>query len=85
MKEPLALVPKATASDEIRESVVKLLRKSLEEAENGDIVSVIMILRHPDGEWSDRCSATGAFSEDIGRLEITKQQWIARFFEGDVT
>ena len=85
MNEPLALVPKPKASDEVRESVVRLLRKSLEEAEAGDIVSVIMIFRNADGEWTDRCSDTEKFSEDIGRLEITKQRWIAQYLSNPNT
>ena len=81
MTSPIALVPKTKASDEVRESVVELLRKSLAEAAAGDITSAIVILRHADGEWTDRCSDTVTFSEDIGRLEITKQRWIAQYLK----
>ena len=79
MVAPVSIVPKPKASDEVRESVVRLLRKSLEEAEAGAILSVIMIFRNADGEWTDRCSDTERFSEDIGHLEITKHRWITKY------
>ena len=85
MTQPVALVPKPKASDEVRESVIRLLRKSLDEAEAGEIVSAIMILRRADGEWIDRASTTERFSEDIGRLEITKQKWIAQYLQDEKT
>jgi hypothetical protein len=79
MADPIALVPKPKAADEVRESVVRLLRDSLEQAERGEVDTVIIILGHPDGEWSDRCSNTDKLSAAIGRLEITKQEWIAQY------
>ena len=80
MSSPLSLVVPPTASDEVRESVVKLLKETLADAEAGKIDTVIMILGHPDTEWSDRVSGTNRFSEAVGRLEITKQEWIAQYF-----
>lgn len=77
-----SLVPKPTANEEVRESVVRLLRWSLEQAEAGNVDTLIMILGHPDGEWSDKVSETVKFSEAIGRLEITKQEWIAQYLKG---
>lgn len=79
MGSPIALVPKVKADDEVRESVTRLLKTSLDEAERGEIDTVIIILGHTDGEWSDRCSSTTKLSEAIGRLEITKQEWIAQY------
>jgi hypothetical protein len=75
----IGLVAKPTAEDDVRESVIRLLRKTLEEAEAGEVDSLVMIVGCPNGEWSDRASETVKFSEAIGRLEITKQDWIARF------
>jgi hypothetical protein len=77
----VTLVSKPKASDEVRESVVRLLRESLEQAERGEVDTVIIILSHPDGEWSDRCSNTDKLSTAIGRLEITKQEWIAKYLK----
>jgi hypothetical protein len=77
--DTIALVPKAKAADDVRESVTRLLRDSLEQAERGEVDTVIIILGHPDGEWSDRCSSTQKLSAAIGRLEITKQEWVAEY------
>jgi hypothetical protein len=81
MNSPVALVPKPTAADEVKESVVRLLRDTLAEAERGNVDCVIMIVGHPDGAWSDRCSSTTRMSEAIGRLEITKQEWVQQYLE----
>lgn len=79
MSNPVVLVPKPKASDEVRDNVIHLLRKTLAEAENGEITSAIMIFKNAAGEWINRCSETEQFSESIGRLEITKQEWIAKY------
>ena len=79
MNSPIVLVPKPKASDEVRGSVVRLLRESLEQAEAGEVNTVIIIASHPDGTWTDLCSSTDKLSEAIGRLEITKQAWIAEY------
>lgn len=77
----IALVPKPTADAEVRDSVIGLLRRTLDDAEAGNITTLVMVLGHPDGEWSDRVSATNQLSEAIGRLEITKQEWIASYLK----
>lgn len=76
---PVALVPKPKAADEIRESVMRLLRDSLEQAERGEVDTVIIILGHPDGDWTNKSSYTDKLSAAIGRLEITKQEWIEKY------
>lgn len=82
MSAPIQLVTKPKVEDEVRESVLRALRQTLEQAEAGEIDTVIMILGHPDGEWSDRCTSTTKLSEAIGRIEITKQEWIAEYLRG---
>jgi hypothetical protein len=81
MNPPIALVPKPKAADDVRESVTRLLRDSLDQAERGEVDTVIIILGHPDGEWSDRCSSTEKLSAAIGRLEITKAEWVAQYLQ----
>jgi hypothetical protein len=78
----VSLVTKPTADKEVQESILRLLREALEEAERGEIDNLIMIIGTPAGEWTDRASDTVKFSEAIGRLEITKQEWIAKYFKG---
>jgi hypothetical protein len=80
---PVTLIPKLKATDEVRESVVRLLRDSLEQAERGEVDTVIIILGNPDGTWTDRCSETRKLSEAIGRMEITKHEWIAQALAHD--
>ena len=75
----IALVPKQKTSDEVRKSVVKVLKEALDLAEAGEIDTAIIILGHTDGEWSSGCSSTENVSEAIGRLEITKQEWISSY------
>lgn len=81
MGASVTLVTKPTAAEEVRESVIRLLRKTLDEAEAGQIETVIIIGRAPDGEWINRASETNHFSDAIGRLEITKAEWIAQYLE----
>jgi len=79
MKKPVTLVTKPTASAEIRDSIVRDLREVLAQAEAGDVDAVIMLVLHPNGEWSGNDIATTRFSEVIGRVEIVKQEWIAQY------
>jgi hypothetical protein len=81
--KPLTLVTPPSAAKEVQESIVRLLRRTLEEAERGEIDTVLIIASMPNGEWIDRASDTLKFSEAIGRLEITKLDWIKRHMEGD--
>jgi hypothetical protein len=69
------LVPKPKTSDEVRESVVSILRTSLAEAEAGDVDTVILIMSRPDGEWITRQSMTMKLSESIGRMFIAMHEW----------
>lgn len=80
MDKIAALVPKPKVADEIRESVVELLRVSLAEAEQGEIDVVTIIMGYSSGEWIHRCSSTQKLSEAIGHLEIAKQDWINLYF-----
>lgn len=75
----VSLVNKATADEEVKESVIRLLRETLEQAEAGEVDSILMIVGSPSGEWLDKASETVKFSETIGRLEISKQEWINRY------
>jgi hypothetical protein len=76
MTAPVNLVPPPKAEQRIRESVVAILRETLQEAEAGEIECVMMIVVRPGGGWQPRISATDNFSGMIGRLEIAKQEWV---------
>lgn len=77
----LTVIPKKTIDAENKESVVRILKTTLEEAERGEIGTVIVIAEQPSGHWVNRTSNTVIFSEAIGRLEITKQEWIKAYLE----
>jgi len=73
--EPIKLVTPPKAADDVRESVVRILRNALAEAETGNVDTVVVIMGHPDGDWSNKCSTTLKFSEAIGRMFIAMQEW----------
>lgn len=79
MVKPIALVAKPKIDEQIREDVTLLLRETLAQAERGEIQSVAIILENTDGNWSNCVSDAMKFSDAIGRLEITKQEWIAQY------
>ena len=84
MTEVVSLVSKATAEDQVRQSVITVLRETLAEAETGNIDGVAMILSHPDETWTHRGSEHMEFSRMIGRFEMLKHQWIAEHFEREL-
>ena len=83
MPDPIVLAPKPTVDDEVRTSVVKALRETLQQAERGEINTILMVIGHPDDTWTDRASETLNFSSMIGRIEILKAKWIALYMEND--
>jgi hypothetical protein len=81
---PISLVAKPTADEEIRQSVITVLREALAEAEAGNINGVAMILSHPDETWTHRGSECMEFSRMVGRIEMLKHQWIKEHFEREL-
>lgn len=75
----IRLVTKPTVNDEIKASVIKFLRKALEQAEAGDVAGAILTIRRPNGFWSHDMTQIADFPDAIGRLEIVKQCWIASY------
>lgn len=75
----IKLVTPPTISDEIKEGVVKLARKVLEDAEAGNCLALLVIAERPDGTWSREWSGTENFSISIGRLMISIHEWIAQY------
>ena len=81
MTTPISLVTKPSASAEIKADVVRLIKDALREAENGNVLSVVMIVRYADGTWGDNASATTHFPDTLGRLEILKYEWIKKYID----
>jgi hypothetical protein len=73
----LALKP--TLPDEIKAAALDLIRQVLADVEAGNVTTVLVIAARPDGTWSREWSGTMEMAEMIGRLEITKQEWIAAY------
>ena len=81
--KPISIVPKATVGDEVKADCIKTLKDALVLAESGEIDVVVMILGRVDGMWHTKTSETMRLSETIGRLEILKQEWIAKLLESE--
>lgn len=83
MTSPVALVSKPTVAGSIKSVVVDLLKEALVKAEAGEIESVIIILKRPDGTWHDDRSGCIGMVDAIGHLEIIKQAWINVYLKED--
>ena len=83
--DPVVLVPKPTADDDTRKSVVRVLRHALDEAEAGNIITVIIIAENVSEEWMNWASETISLSKTIGRLEITKVELVERFLKKEAS
>jgi hypothetical protein len=73
------LVTPPTMADEIREGILKLSQEVLKDAETGTLQTLLVVCVRSDGSWSREWSGTPEFAAMIGRLEITKQEWIAEY------
>lgn len=73
------LTPKPRLADEIRESALKLAREVVADIEAGNVTTLLVIAVRPDGSWSREWSGTPEMAAMIGRLEITKQEWIMEY------
>ena len=78
----IKLVTPPTADEEIKASVIEILKEALALAEAGIITSAILIMGRVDGTWQNKMSETAQFSQAIGMLEITKQEWIKHHVDG---
>ena len=72
MTSVVSIVPKPTADEEVRKSVVETIEWALTAANAGGVTSVVIIALHPDGSWSDWHSATNEGSHIVGCLELAK-------------
>lgn len=81
----LHVVKPPRVADEIRQEVIELLEETLAEARAGEISEIMLIIQHPGKDWSQRSSDTmDGILKWIGRLEITKLDWIAKLKEGEI-
>jgi len=79
MTEVVSLVIKPTVDDEIRQDIIGMLKRALEQAEAGEIDTVFMIVIRPDGTWNDRCGGLTRYGQTIGCIETIKQKMIHNY------
>jgi hypothetical protein len=73
------IVPKPTAQAEIQKQIIRMLADELDRARDGKISMMILITRDIDGKWGHEQTGVENFSEAIGKIEIMKQSWIAKY------
>lgn len=82
MEALLKLVPNPTAKQEARDSVIRLLVETLEQANRGEVEAVLMIIKRADGNWANLSSGTTKFPDAIGYIEVAKVDWIKDYLDG---
>ena len=65
-----------TVDEEVKAEALKLLEEYADRVRSGEIESVIVIGKKPDGFWSFDHSKLVAFPEAIGRIQIALHEWI---------
>ena len=83
MTEVVSLVAKPTVEQEIQSDLVEMLRKTLAEAESGEINGIFMIVTRMDEQWCDRWTGTTKLSEVVGRIEIIKQKIVHQYLRSE--
>ena len=73
------VLPPPVADTEVRDSVIRLLKNWLADAEAGRVDVLVIVGHYLNGEWRESASSTDHFTEVIGQLEILKQSWVADY------
>ncbi len=77
--EKLRVVQRPTAEDKVQREVLTHAESILALARDGQIDSLVVIMSHPDGSYSELISSTTQFRQMIGQLEVVKQNWIGNY------
>lgn len=77
----LHAVAPPTATEIVRAKIIEILERTLQEAREGQVSELFMIVQHPDTDFSDRATPTENLTAWIGKLEIVKQRWIMASME----
>lgn len=78
MTTPIKLVTAPTMADTVKSEVVSFLERTLEQAKNGEINSVIIIGCHDDsGKWFTYVTDQLDMSRAIGQMAILTSDMIA--------
>lgn len=73
------VVPRPSAADEVKAELLRMAEDFLAQVRAGDIVEVVMIVKHPNAQWSNRWSGSLDYPRTIGELEITKYEMVASY------
>lgn len=76
----LSVVKAPTVEEAISQETIAILEEALEKARAGDIIQVVIIAKRQEG-WHEYASPTESIMEWIGRLEVLKTNWIAKYNE----
>lgn len=78
MSDPIKLVTTPPFDEQNKADSVKLLQETLDHAEAGEVIGVIIITKDTDGMWSHRTTSTLSIREEIGAIECLKWDIINR-------
>lgn len=65
-----------TTREECRQSAIENAKEALRRLEANECSEVLIILRRDDDQWDNLASFTTSITAWVGRLEITKSDWI---------
>lgn len=75
----IGVVPRPSASETIKAELLTIAEQFLAEVRAGEVTEVVMIIKHPTTQWSNRWSGSLDYPRTIGELEITKHEMIANY------
>ena len=65
-------------------NLVKILKKTVREAKNGEVSGLVLLVERHDGDWCHRGAGGNDIDARIGRLEIMKQDIVlGRIYDED--
>jgi hypothetical protein len=79
MNDPLTLITKPKAADDIKVEILDILRGALAEAEAGELDALILVKRQVGGKWGNDRSGLLSITDAVGRLEIIKQEYVYQY------
>lgn len=82
-KPPISLAERRKAEPTLQEQVIEGLEKMLDHARKGDVDTVLVIAKRPDGLWQFVTAGNAFTTEMVGRLEIIKHDMIVKYIEDE--
>lgn len=82
-KPPISLAEHRKAEPTRQEQVIEALEKMLAFARKGDVDTVLVIAKRPDGMWQFETAGEAYTTDMVGRLEIIKHDMIEKYIEDE--